>query len=143
MKQIVMTLYLLWGTLQDVKEKKISVTYLKIGALLSFLYLLWEIWNKNMRGKEVMLSLLPGVIFLLLSKLTKEKVGVGDGFVFLVIGICLGSSMTWMVCQLGLILSSVYSLLILLLKRGNRESQIAFIPFIWLAHFLLWSLKYG
>ena len=143
MKNIVMTVYLLWGTLQDLKEKKISVTYLKIGVTISVLFLIWEAWHRNVNGKEFVISLLPGLFFLLISKLAKEKVGAGDGYIFLIIGCCLGSSMTWMICQLGLILSSIYSFLILLLKRGNRNSQIAFVPFIWLAHFLLWSLKYG
>ena len=141
MKNIVINFYLLWGAWQDFREKKISVTYLKVGVVLGLILLLYDFFNKQVNSKEMILSFLPGIIFICISKITKEKIGIGDGLVFLLIGIFWGEK-TWMLWQTSLVLSSLYSFIMIVAKKSKLENQIAFIPFVWLGHFLLWSFYY-
>ena len=63
MKHGLMNLYLLWGTLQDIKEKKISLIYLRIGAILSLLFFIGERTRQDLNVMVVFLSLVPGLIF--------------------------------------------------------------------------------
>lgn len=128
--------------IQDLKEKRLSMIYLEIGAVLGILFFMGEIESRKL-DIEIIFSFLPGIIFLLISKITKEKIGEGDGWLFLILGGCMGAKNTWLLWQISLILSSVFSLIVLVSKKNKAESQIAFVPFIWTAHVLLWSLHYG
>ena len=74
---------------QDLREKKISLLYLKIGAGVALMFLLWGIGNQGIKIMDILVSCLPGILFLSLAKLTKEKIGEGDGLLFLIIGCCL------------------------------------------------------
>ena len=143
MKNLLMNLYLMWGTMEDLKEKKISLTYLKIGAILGILFFIREMKNQDLSVINVFLSFLPGMIFLLIAKITKEKIGYGDGWLFLIISCWMGTMKTWALWQTSLLLSSVFSIVMLITQKCKMKSHIAFVPFVWLAHLLLWSLNYG
>lgn len=142
MKNFWVNLYLFWGMVQDLREKKISLLYLKTGAGVALMFLLWGIGNQGIKIMDILVSCLPGILFLSLAKLTKEKIGEGDGLLFLIIGCCLDSKESWMLWQLSLLLSFLFSFLMLIMKKYKGESQIAFIPFVWFAHVFLWSMKY-
>ena len=143
MKQILMNLYLFWGAIQDLKEKKISLIYLKVGVILGVMFFTGEIKRQNLTVEEIILSFLPGLIFLFVAKISREKIGVGDGWLFLIVASWLGSKETWALWQMSLILSSIFSLVMLITKKYSSSYCIAFIPFVWLSHLLLWSLYYG
>lgn len=143
MKQILMNLYLLWGAIQDLKEKKISMIYLKVGVVLGLLFFMGEIQRQNISIEEVLLSFLPGILFLFVAKLSGEKIGFGDGWLFLIVACWLGMRETWALWQISLVLSSIFSFVMLIAKKYSRNYCLAFVPFVWLAHLLLWSLYYG
>lgn len=143
MKHGLMNLYLLWGTLQDMKEKKISRTYLRIGAILSLLFFIGEGARQDLNVMVVFLSLVPGLIFLLIAKVSKEKIGLGDGWLFLIIAAWVGTETTWTIWYGSLLLSALFSIVMVVLKKYKMQSQLPFIPFIWLTHLLLWSLNHG
>ena len=143
MKQILMNLYLLWGAIQDLKEKKISLVYLKVGVVLGLLFFIGEIKRQNLIVGEITLSFLPGIMFLFVAKISREKIGVGDGWLFLIVACWLGAKETWALWQMSLVLSSIYSFVMLITKKYSFSYCIAFVPFVWLAHLLLWSLYYG
>ena len=92
---------------------------------------------------EVVLSFVPGTIFLLVGKVSKEKIGYGDGWLFLIIACWLGMRETWELWQVSLFLCSLFSFVILLAKKINSKHCMPFIPFVWLAHLLLWIMIYG
>ena len=91
----------------------------------------------------VFLSLVPGLIFLLIAKVSKEKIGLGDGWLFLIIAAWVGTETTWIIWYGSLLLSALFSIVMVILKKYKMQSQLPFIPFIWLAHLFLWSLNYG
>ena len=100
-------------------------------------------YRRNKKTEFDSLSFLPGLIFLFVAKISREKIGVGDGWLFLIVASWLGSKETWALWQMSLILSSIFSLVMLITKKYSSSYCIAFIPFVWLSHLLLWSLYYG
>ena len=136
MKYGLMNLYLLWGTIQDLKEKKISLVYLKIGLAIGILFLLEKIIGQKLAVVEVFLSFVPGIIFLLLGKMSKEKIGFGDGWLFLIIACWMETKEIWILWQVSLSLCSIFSIVMLMAKKFNTKYCIPFIPFVWLAHLL-------
>lgn len=76
------------------------------------------------------LSLLPGVGFFLLSFLTGEKVGYGDGWVLLMIGLFLGVYRCFLILLVGLLAESAVAIVLLLLGKIKRDREIPFLPFL-------------
>ena len=111
----------------DKRTKKIRLIPLLIafpvGIILSFL-----------QGKEdgiySLFGMIPGLLFLGIAVLTKEKVGYGDGMVILVTGVLLGLKINLMMVFLGLFLAALGSIWLLIRKRAGRKTKIAFIPFL-------------
>ena len=143
MKQMLMNLYLLWGAIQDLKEKKISLLYLKVGVMMGLLFFIGDIKRQDITIGEIIFSFLPGILFLIAAKISREKIGFGDGWLFLIVACWVGMRETWALWQISLVLSSIFSFVMLITKKYSRSYCMAFVPFVWLAHLLLWSLYYG
>ncbi len=78
----------------------------------------------------VLLSMSPGICFWLLSFLTGEKVGYGDGWLLLMVGLFLGFEGCFLTLLLGLVAESVAVLILLGLKKIKRDEEVAFAPFL-------------
>ncbi len=76
------------------------------------------------------ISLTPGVGFFLLSFLTGEKVGYGDGWVLLMIGLFLGVYRCFLILLLGLAAESAVAVVLLALGKIQRDREIPFSPFL-------------
>lgn len=75
-------------------------------------------------------SLMPGAGFFLLSFLTGEKVGYGDGWVLLMIGLFMGIYRCFLILMLGLAAESAVAIVLLALKKIQRDREIPFSPFL-------------
>lgn len=80
--------------------------------------------------QSLCLQLLPGMVFLLMSLLTGEAVGYGDGIVILLLGVSLGIRLCVSIVFVGLVLCAGVSLLILILKKGSQQTRLPFMPFL-------------
>ena len=128
----------------------------KIRITLCFFFLLFEGWQDKKRKKILLLPVfvsvsvgmvlcflqspkdalyafcgaLSGVVVLLLAYATGEKIGYGDGFVLIASGVLLGLRMNLLMLLFGLFLAALNSIWILIRKKGNRKTQIPFVPFL-------------
>ena len=84
--------YVLLGTLgvhsvEDIREKKISVTITLFSGIVGIiLHLLFQ----NQSIYAMLAGMLPGIGIFILGRLTKGKIGMGDGLVFMLTGLYLG-----------------------------------------------------
>ncbi len=78
----------------------------------------------------VVLSLLPGAGFLLLGFLTREKVGYGDGWALLMIGLFAGIYQCFLILLVGLMAESAVAVALLALGKIKRDREIPFLPFL-------------
>ena len=96
-------------SLEDIREKKITVNITLFSGIIGIvMHLLFQ----NQSIYEMLAGMLPGVGILLLSRLTKGKIGMGDGIVFMLTGLYLGFGKNMML----MFLSSVS----FILTRGLR-----------------------
>ena len=79
---------------------------------------------------SIVLSLLPGAIFFVLAFVTREKVGYGDGWVLLMIGLFLDPFRCFFVLLAGLFMESAAALILLVLRKIRRDKEIPFCPFL-------------
>lgn len=79
---------------------------------------------------SVALSLTPGAAFFLLGFVTREKVGYGDGWVLLMIGLFLDLSRCFLILLTGLFMESSAALILLVFRKVRRDKEIPFCPFL-------------
>lgn len=79
---------------------------------------------------SVALSLVPGAAFFLLGFVTREKVGYGDGWVLLMIGLFLDFPRCFLILLAGLLIESVAALVLLVFRKIQRDKEIPFCPFL-------------
>lgn len=127
MSTVVLGIIFFMGTFFDIKYKALPKWFLISAFVLSLtLYGILQPFSwKVMAG-----GLLPGVIFLFVSFITKEAVGYGDGIFLAAAGILLGFSEMVGILLIGLLVSAVFSLFLLVFKKATRKTALPFLPFL-------------
>jgi len=85
---------------------------------------------------SVALGSVPGVALLLLSVATKT-VGSGDGAVLALLGAAVGFQKSLLVFGVGLFLTALCSVVLLVLRKANRNTCLPFLPFLTVGWFLI------
>lgn len=117
----------------DMKTKKIPAIYLYILFAVGAGYALINGWMTK-EWLQIGLSLLPGVFFIIYGNLTKQM-GTADGIIILIVGCFLSSYEMLLWIFWAFVFASVYAAILLIRKKGQRHSRIAFVPFLFLAHY--------
>jgi leader peptidase (prepilin peptidase)/N-methyltransferase len=75
-------------------------------------------------------ALLPGFLFWVISYVTREKVGYGDGWILLLIGLYVGVSECAAVLMSALFMESVCLIILMAFKKVHRDNEVPFVPFL-------------
>ena len=116
---------------QDIKQKEISCWWLIsiVPLIISELIIPSEITLM-----ERVFGGLLGLFFVIVSKVTKGQIGIGDGYVLCAIGVILGISKSTILISYAFLLTSVVSIVLLVFFRWNRKKTIPFVPFLFLGY---------
>ena len=142
MRDMMVNVYLGLGAYQDGKTKKIKEWYLWIGGCLGIIFKIRDIFSDNFMFSDWVLCLIPGVLFLICAMVLKEKIGDGDGWILLILGNFLPPGNVWQHFYLSLFLLTIYALFLLILKKANHQTEIPYLPFLWMANSILWGMQY-
>ncbi|MBQ9990867.1 MAG: prepilin peptidase [Lachnospiraceae bacterium] len=143
MREALLVCYLGAGAIMDGRRKMVRVSYLWIGTVLALGFLWKELSYGGLEVKELAVRLLPGIVFLLCSRFTREKVGYGDGMILLILGLCFPAAFLWQTWITAVFLITLWAGFLLCTKKGNRNTRIPFLPFLWLAAIMIWGFGYG
>lgn len=113
----------------DIFKRKIPLAVVWAGILTAIIL--------NIRGCSgeatwyaMALSMIPGAVFWALSLLTGEKVGYGDGWMLMMIGLFLGLERCFMILLVGLMLESAAVLVLLAVRKISTDKAVPFAPFL-------------
>lgn len=127
--EIILFLFLAVCAVFDSMRKQIPLVVVWLGMLAAICLRI-----NGITGEEGLtaaaLSLMPGMGFFLLGFLTREKVGYGDGWVLLMIGLFSGLFRCFLILLTGLLLESVVAVVLLAFKKIQRDKEIPFSPFL-------------
>lgn len=119
------SIFLLVCSIQDIREKQISIRLLVSGGVLFWgISLLFE----DISVGERIYNMLPGVIAFLLGLLTKEQIGYGDAACLVVLGSVVSADVLLGAVMGGLILLSICSVILLTGKKADRKTTLPFLP---------------
>lgn len=85
---------------------------------------------RDISGKSLIEGAIIGGIFLIISVVTREKIGYGDSLVFLTIGLIMGGEKCFVIILWSFLLCSIFSLVAIILKKTTFKSTVAFMPFV-------------
>ncbi|MBO5373514.1 MAG: prepilin peptidase [Lachnospiraceae bacterium] len=131
--------YVLLGTLgvhsiEDIKRKKITVSITLFSAILCILL---HLLFRNESIYSMLAGMLSGTVIVLLSKLSKGRISMGDGVVLMLTGLYLGFWENLCLMFLAFSLASIWGIYQLLVRHKSKDERMAFVPFLFVGYVLL------
>lgn len=126
---ILMMLILLISAVYDIKNKSVSVKILVIAGIISITCGICQLYYDSTIYTEAC-SLIPGAFVLGLSYLTKEQIGYGDGLMILFLGPVFGLINVLIGLCAGLMISALFSAVLLIFKKAGKKETLPFLPFL-------------
>lgn len=109
---------------EDIREKKISVCTVTVFVIAAVIY---HMVAGEFYWQKVIADMLPGGMLVLISLLTGESIGYGDGVLVITLGLWLGGIFALTVTVTGIMISGIYGVICLLRRKYD---PIPFVPFL-------------
>lgn len=118
-------LFLAMLTPEDIREKQVSSKTIMIFGLLALVCRI--VAEREQAMGEMICDLIPGMFLLVLSVVSKESIGLGDGMAVAVLGLWIGGIKAFLTLCIAWTLAGVFAAMHLMQKR---KEPIPFIPFL-------------
>ncbi len=123
-------LLLMAAALRDFRCKSIDIRYPLGGCVLSLLFLCIQFHGDFRELGYMLLSAIPGIMMLIMSKFTNDGIGIGDGLMAISIAPIFGFPGIVVAIMISFMLSAVICVVLLLLKKVNAKTTLPFLPFL-------------
>ena len=123
-------LFLLFSSFLDIRKREISIPVTLLFGLAGVVY-------SVRTGRTMTDYLIPlgiGILILGGSVLTRGQVGMGDGWMLLALGCMLRMECYIQMACIGMLLAAAYSVVLMLVFRKNRKTEIPLVPFLLLGY---------
>lgn len=111
----------------DIRARRVPVYVFWAGIVMVLLY---RVFCQNISLWELLMGLGPGILFLFVSRVTREGIGYGDSWGILILGGYLSFGELLEVLMTAFILMAVYAVILLSLKKMSRKCKMPFFPFL-------------
>lgn len=138
-ESVIVIFFLVLGSIWDVKKKSVPYMYLLLWGIVALVYLISNSLIKN-NGDiwiTMLFGIIPGIVCLLISYVSREQIGYGDGWAILLMGALLGISRVMKLLLAAFSLLTVIAIVLLITKKAKRKSTIPFIPFLFLGYLMV------
>lgn len=118
---------LVWVSIADIRSRKIPVYILMTGNLAALAYQMFlgkdSVWL-IMGGAGI------GLLFLLISRVTREGLGYGDSWMILILGIYLGIWKLLEVLSAAFLILGISAVICLWAGKMSRKFRLPLLPFL-------------
>ncbi len=132
---------------RDHREKRIPNVSLVSLALIRALLLIAEAFlypaamAENL-GFTLMGGLVSGGVMFFAYVISRHEIGMGDVKLFALAGIYLGTSVTYILIMVSLILAALYGVIKIARRRLKAKDEIAFAPFVAISTFIVLGMGF-
>lgn len=126
-KAVVCGGFLLIEGIRDFRRREISVISCAAAMIIGILI---RLCGGDLSWFDFLASLAVGGFLLLLSFLSNESIGYGDGLVMLAVGVLLGGAVAVKLLCFALFLCGIFSGILFLFRKAGRKSRIPFVVFL-------------
>lgn len=116
---------LLLAAVEDFKEKEIKLNYILAIVVIGISYLLL---SPQKSIPDVIGGVALGLVMIVISILSDEQIGKGDGMIMAAVGIMVGFRTGLIMLCVASLIQSIISIIVLSTKRGNRHTALPFVP---------------
>lgn len=116
-------------SITDIKYKKVIMELTLAGIGVGVICLLFDVVRETFEYEQL-LALLPGIVCLIMGRITKEAIGYGDGMIFLMLGFFYEWECLCMIGMRACILAAIAALICLIILHKNRKYELPFVPFL-------------
>lgn len=118
----------------DIKRKKIPVYMLIIlaaaGIISNFTVGEFDIEKR-------IIAMLPGMILLIVSMITKQQIGYGDGMIILIMGLYIDIDDILSIVLSSFLLSSIAAIILMTVFKKKKNFEMSFSPFLLIGYGLV------
>lgn len=127
---ILALVFLVLGSIQDIRTRRIPRWFLAAGVLLALIMLVVQGSHDSSAIPSNLVAVIPGAMLLALAWITEEQIGVGDGLCVMIVGLLVGTPMIYLLLMTALLFSSAWAAGLLLTRRGTRCTRMPWLPFL-------------
>ena len=128
------------GTCCDIRTRKLPMALLLMGGMSGILY---QCFVNGIVGITQFSGMIVGMLMIGVSTISKIGMGLGDGVLFLVLGMFYPFFHMVELLTKSSILAGVYGLLLMGCSKGNLKTELPFVPFVLLQYILLQLMNGG
>lgn len=132
---VIFGIYIAVLSLEDLLKKSVPVALLAAGVLFIPAGLITE-GAESISIADNILGLIPGAVLLIISFVSRGQIGVGDGGLVMMLGASLGIETVIRILTAALLLITVFSGVMLVMRKLKRKSTLPFIPFLFAGYIL-------
>lgn len=125
-------------TVADIRRKEISVW---LFVILGITAITGYIVCAEQKGWMLIVGMVPGMLMLILAKITEQSIGYGDGIILVEIGVVTGVGKCMLVLAAALAMAGLFSLGIIVIKRVDKKYKIPFVPFLTAAYLIVFCFQ--
>lgn len=115
----------------DLKCLGIPKLYVKVIAMINGILILY---NQSLLELETFVGLGFGIFLVLVAKCTREAIGYGDAYIFLLIGIVIGGKDIFILFLMTTFIIALYGSALYIWKRISRKYVVPVMPFFFLVY---------
>ena len=119
--------------IEDMRKKTVCVGVPVLGCVLA---VIGRISQGTIFSLEPLLGAIIGLVCLMLARISGGQIGIGDGLILLVCGICLGWRRQIVLLLLAMIMFLVVGIVGIGLKLWSGKKPLAFVPYLSASFFL-------
>lgn len=128
-------IFLALCSIQDIREKKLSLKLLIVSGILFFVM---SFMFERMSARERVCNMLPGIFALVIAFLTREQIGYGDAACLIIMGNIVSGERLLGAVMGGIILFSIVGAVLMIRKKADRKTTMPFLPFLTAG--MLWQI---
>ena len=129
-----LTIFLIVCSITDIRKR---IVYLKVLLPFAIIAICIQIFFRGRGIFDIAGGILVGLAMLGLNMLSHGDVGAGDALVLMVTGCFLGLYGNIRLLMGALFFASIFSIVMLLLKRCDRKTPLPFMPFLLASYLFL------
>lgn len=121
-------------SISDIRSKSICawhmILFAVMGVVLNVITYYQSVWS-------VVGGVIIGILVLIFALFSKGAIGIGDGIIFICLGIYLGLSDNLRLLFFSLVTASIAGGVYILIKKKSIKTQIPFVPCVLMAYILM------
>jgi leader peptidase (prepilin peptidase)/N-methyltransferase len=120
-------IFLFICTYTDIKDKCINVNICIVFGVIGLIY---KYFCNSIGLMSVAMAILPGILLLMISIISKGSVGKGDAVVTGTMGLYVGGVKTILILSNGILILCIVGIICMLIMKKDKSYRIPFVPFL-------------